>query len=572
MDTPIMVFPTRLFVARVIIVCALLAMLLPAQAKPSAWKDAQGASFKGEPTAILGPFAVFRTSGGGGRRVLLRAFSAEDCLRIRAEIAAIPARSGSFGEATGAATSQLIGRVQRLQKGELVPADLAGQREPDLLLVLSGSHNSGDGWFMSSNLQLFYWRVQRVYPELMEGVFLGARHDAGQHRTIAINTGMPWLVTDFHRQVALSSLRHYVPNADGTNVVLVTRQGVPLLGSPMADIASLRSFVDQASEFIWQIDPANPAGWSDRLHYLNATRPVEYAQSRAEPLLVGNPLRPDVLRKYGIKRVAARLAVAPDGKVTPTILSGPEDVPEELNEAISIALSRAVVAPALEQGRAVAGSLDYTLEVPAADPRREGEQLWLSSTTYPVLPIAEWLVLRPIKVSEQDFESTIVGEKPDGTVILNAFEVNSGKISRKAQLSAFNTDWFTETGADSVRPKVGDRQLIDGETVLKWETVRSQDGFVDLQTGVPKDYTVGYAWTEFESPRETEAWLGLGSDDGVKLWLNGELVHDQWIRRLSRMDDEVVPLHLKKGANRMLIKIQNATGDWNFMYRLRLKP
>jgi hypothetical protein len=564
--------PCRRFAVYALVLSVLSGLLLPAQAKMSAWKDVQGASFKGEPTDILGPFVIFRISGGGGRRVLLRAFSTEECLWIRAEIAGSPARSASFAEAKGIATRQLVGRVQRVQKGELVPADLVGQREPDLLLVLSGSHNSGDGWFMSGSLQLFYWRVQRIYPGLMEGIFLGARHDAAQHRTIAVTSGMPWLVTDFLRQEGISSLRHYVPKTDGTNVVLVTRQGVPLLGSPIADIESVRTFADAASEFLWQIDPANPAGWSDRLHYLNATRPVEYAQSRAEPLLVGNPLRPEVLRKYGIKRVAARLAVAPDGKITPTILSGPEDMPPELKEAMSTALSRAVVAPALEQGRPVAGSLDYHLEVPAADPRREGEQLWLSSTSYPVLPLTEWLVLRPIQVSEQDFDSGVVGERADGTVILSSFEVNSGKISRKAQMSAFNSDWFSEAGADSVRPKAGDRQLIDGETVLKWEPVRSKNGFVDLQTSVPKDYTVGYAWTEFESPRETEAWLGLGSDDGVKLWLNGELVHDQWVRRPSRLDDEIVPLHLKKGANRILIKIQNATGEWNFMHRLRLKP
>ena len=566
-----MVFPSYWFVSRAVVVCALLAMLSPAQAKPPAWKDEKGASFRGEPTEILGPFAIFRTSSGS-RRVLLRTFSTEDCRRIHAEIAGSQTRGASFAEAKGAATSQLIGRVQRLQNRELVPADLAGKREPDLLLVLGGSHNSGDGWFMSNNLQLFYWRVQRVYPGLMEGIFLGARHDASQHNSIAINSNMPWLVTEFHRQEAISTLRRYVPREDGTNVVLVTRQGVPLLGSPIGDFASLRAFTDMVSEFLWLIDPANVAAWSDRLHYLNATRPVEFAHSRADPLLVGNPLRPAILRKYGIKRVAARLAVAADGKVTPAILSGPEDLPPELHEAISIALSGAVVAPALEQGQPVAGSLDYLLEVPAADPGREREQLWLNSTSYPVLPVPEWLVLRPIKVSEQDFESGVVGERADGTVILKPFEVNSGKISRAAQMSAFNSDWFAEAGADSVRPKAGDKQSIDGETVLTWESVRSKDGFVDLQTGTPKDYTVGYAWTEFESPRDTEAWLGLGSDDGVKLWLNGELVHDQWIRRPSRMDDEVVPLRLKKGANRILIKIQNATGDWNFMYRLRLKP
>jgi hypothetical protein len=367
-------------------------------------------------------------------------------------------------------------------------------------------------------------------------------------------------------------LRPYVHNAEGTGVVLVTRQGVPLLASSASDMDSVRGFLDQASEFLWLIDPANPAGWPDRLHYLNAVRPVEFAKTQAGPVLVGDPLRADILRKYGVKRVVAQLTVAPDGSVTPVIQSGPADVPADLMAGLTMALARAAVAPALDQGRPVAGTLDYHLEVPSADPVREADHVWLASTSYPVVPVPEWLVLRPIKVSEQDFESTVVGQKSDGTVILNSLEVNSGKISRAAQMSAFNTDWFATTGADSVRPKEGDQQKIDDGTVLTWEKVRSAAGFVNMQSAIPRDYVVGYAWAEFDSPREADAWLGLGSDDGVKIWFNGELVHDKWIRRPSRVDDDVVPLHLKKGANRMLIKIQNATIDWSFMYRLRLKP
>jgi hypothetical protein len=383
---------------------------------------------------------------------------------------------------------------------------------------------------------------------------------------------MPWLVADFHQQRMMLALTRYLPVERGANVALVTRQGVPLVVSSAGETAELRTFCDQVSALLWQIDPANPAGWADRLYYLTATRPKEFALAHAEPVLVGNPLRADGLRKYGVKRVAARLAIAPDGKVTATVLSGPADMPAELQAPLAAVLAQAVVAPAIDQGRPVAGSLDYLLEVPSADPVGEADRVWLSSTAYPELPIENWLVLRPIKVSEKDFESSVVGETASGAIMLNAMEVNSGKISRAAQMSAFNSDFFTASGADSVRPKAGDRQRIDENTELTWEAIRSKDGFVDMQTGIPKDYTVGYAWTEFTSPRETDAWLGLGSDDGVKIWLNGELVHDKWIRRPSRLDDDVVPLHLKQGANRMLIKIQNATIDWSFVYRLRLKP
>lgn len=558
----------------VLFVCLLAAVATPVAvpARVSTWTDVQGASFKGEPTEILGPFVVFRTGGGNGRRVLLRGFSAEDCRRIHAELAARPPRAERFADATGAATRDLVGHVMQVRNRELEPADLTAMAEPELLLVLAGSHNSGEGWFMVSNFHEFYRRVQRVYPGRMSGVFLGARHDLGQHRAIATQSGMPWLVADLATQGSISTLRRYVPTVEGANAVLVTRQGVPLATASAVDAKAVREFVDQVSEFLWRIDPENPAGWPDRLHYLRATRPVEFATTRTGPLLLGSPLRADVLRKYGVRRVAARLAVAADGKVTPTLLSGPEDVPAELATPLTEILAQLPVLPAMDRGSPVAGEIDYAFEVPPADPGREAERTWIASTGYPTVTIPEWLVLRPIKVSEQDFESAIVGETPDGTVILNSVEVNTGRISRRAQMSAFNTDWFAEAGADSVRPREGDRQKIDDETTLTWEKVRSDDGFVNMQTGIGRDYVVGYAWAEFESPRAAEAWLGLGSDDGVKIWLNGELVHDKWIRRPSRVDDDIVPLRLRAGPNRILIKIQNATIDWSFLYRLRLKP
>jgi hypothetical protein len=569
--TPPMEYPRRRFLVVALVLSVLFGLFTPGQAKISTWKDVQGTSFKGEPTEVLGPFVIFRTSGGG-KRVLLRGFSREDCLRIHAEISARPAKTVQFAEAKAYATGGLVGRVQQVVDRNLVDADLTAKPEPDLLLVLAGSNNSSEGWFMISNLHEFYRRVQRVYPQVMEGVFLGARHDVGQHRNIALNGAMPWLVAELSQQPSMGALRSYIPNVEGANLVLVTREGVPLVAAKGGESAEVQKFVDQASELLWQLDPANAAGWADRLHYLTSIRPVEFAESQSGPLLIGNPLRADALGRYGIRRIAARLDVSAEGKVAATILSGPADVPAELVAPLTAALVRAVVAPAIDRGKPVAGQLDYQLEALPADPVRDAERLWLASTSYPTLIIPEWLVLRPIQVSEQDFESTIIGENPDGTVILNALEVNTGRISRRAQMSAFNTDWFTEAGADSVRPREGDRQKIDDETTLTWERVRSTDGFVNMQTGIGKDYVVGYAWAEFDSPRETEALLGLGSDDGVKIWLNGELVHDKWIRRPSRVDDDVVPLKLKKGVNRMLIKIQNATIDWSFIYRLRLKP
>ena len=89
--------------------------------------------------------------------------------------------------------------------------------------------------------------------------------------------------------------------------------------------------------------------------------------------------------------------------------------------------------------------------------------------------------------------------------------------------------------------------------------------------GGDSDNCVGYAWTEIMSPADTDAWLGIGSDDGLKVWVNGRLVANSWVVRPSRLGDHVVPFRLKAGRNQILVKVQNDTAAWSFIARLRVR-
>ena len=62
--------------------------------------------------------------------------------------------------------------------------------------------------------------------------------------------------------------------------------------------------------------------------------------------------------------------------------------------------------------------------------------------------------------------------------------------------------------------------------------------------------------------------LGIGSDDSVKVWLNGELVHQNWTTRGVGIDNDRVPVTFKKGMNQLVLKIQNQGGPWGFCCRL----
>jgi hypothetical protein len=559
-------YPTAFSAAALL---AVVTFLAPASltAKNTEWKDLSGAHFKGEPVEVLGPFALFKTSLTTGRRVLLRGLAPADILRLHEIIAERPARAATWADAKGAATRDVVGNAMVVKNKELVPADLTQEPEPELLLVLYGSHNDGESWSMAQKMTAVYQRARRVYPGKLGCVFIGVRHSAIEHRRIAITTYMPWLVADFDSQPSMSLLSRFAPS-EGTLMILLSRDGVPLVSARASDLTEMKKFADGLSTILASMDPSNPRAWKDRSHYLDLTRPVDFAQSSTGPLLIGDPLRADGLRQRGISHIKARLDIADDGHVSAVSLLPASDVPDDLKTPLADALRKqAVFSPAIGHGKPVAGTFDYAFNVPPENKPLAADTAWLNGEARNDLPLPSWLLLQPIKVEETAFSESVDHVAADDTLVMKPLQVSGAKVSRDAQMNAFKTDWFAKEGAGSVHPVEGDAESING-TVLTWKRVASKDGLVEFPSD---DYSVGYAWTEFESPVEADAWLGFGSDDGVRIWHNNELVCDQWIRRMSVLDDNVVPLHLKKGVNRLLIKIQNATGEWSFICRLRTR-
>jgi hypothetical protein len=197
----------------------------------------------------------------------------------------------------------------------------------------------------------------------------------------------------------------------------------------------------------------------------------------------------------------------------------------------------------------------------------EPDRDWVFLSARKDLTIPVWLLLRPIPVPAMEF-SKVERVDANETLVLNPMVIGKNKITNKAQMNAFNTDFFSESDLDLLHPSAGQEQVID-EQSFHWENYESRDGFVDLRNKQDCDHSVGYAWAEFEVATGGPAYFGIGSDDGVKIWLNGKLIHDRWIQRPSQIDQDIVPLQLKAGKNVILIKIQNATGGWSFFCRLR---
>lgn len=124
--------------------------------------------------------------------------------------------------------------------------------------------------------------------------------------------------------------------------------------------------------------------------------------------------------------------------------------------------------------------------------------------------------------------------------------------------SRFEKDLLVEIGGEAkVKAKDGDTVKIAGKE-LTWKQAETNDMVVDLDQALGRhEWSVTYAYAEVDLEEAKNIVLGLGSDDSVRAWLNGKLVHSKWEGRPLIVDQDLVPIELKKGKNRFLVKIVN---------------
>jgi len=165
----------------------------------------------------------------------------------------------------------------------------------------------------------------------------------------------------------------------------------------------------------------------------------------------------------------------------------------------------------------------------------------LNAATYAGLKpgqfMKKWLILGPVPV-------TIAGTEP---------------TDYETKKRAFSIDPFS---LELLEPKV-----TVGEKEYEWAVLHSEYGVVDLTHPFGKrDYMFAYAWAQIDMAKETRATLAIGYDDIIKVWLNGQLIHEHW--GLTELDGDLIPVTLRKGKNQLVLKILNEYGPWGFSCRL----
>jgi hypothetical protein len=169
---------------------------------------------------------------------------------------------------------------------------------------------------------------------------------------------------------------------------------------------------------------------------------------------------------------------------------------------------------------------------------------------------------------------TLTGEVVDVTAhfgfirqwhVIGPFEWAEGK--------GFATSYPVESTIELGREETG-----KANAKVKWSSYETKDpyGLVDLNKAVAKhNGAVAYAFTTVRSEKSTPVEVRLGSNNAVKVWLNGELViaHEEYHHNGGRVDQYVGKAMLRPGANTLLVKVcQNEQKEeWAQSWSLQLR-
>jgi len=181
-------------------------------------------------------------------------------------------------------------------------------------------------------------------------------------------------------------------------------------------------------------------------------------------------------------------------------------------------------------------------ETPMASVTLSKDEAGLDAATYdglePGWSMKKWLFLGPIDVPWEG-----EGYFPDEKTANEFFDVKS-----------LDMEQFSP-------------QVRIGEQDYEWGVLSSEYIGIDLTKAFDKWFAVAYAWAQIDMPEETKGVLGIGADDAVQVWLNGQLIHQNVIGRILAYHDNV-PVTFKKGKNQLVLKVLNYGGPWGFSCQL----
>lgn len=126
-----------------------------------------------------------------------------------------------------------------------------------------------------------------------------------------------------------------------------------------------------------------------------------------------------------------------------------------------------------------------------------------------------------------------------------------------------STAFAPEKGFNSNDSYTGKNALI-----VKWTKLdKSSSGYIDFnKLFTPNENAVSYASKSIVLPEAKTMRFGVGSNDGVRVWINGMLVLDKAVSRKAEPNQDVITVNLKKGENNILVKVDQLKKGWGFYF------
>lgn len=109
-----------------------------------------------------------------------------------------------------------------------------------------------------------------------------------------------------------------------------------------------------------------------------------------------------------------------------------------------------------------------------------------------------------------------------------------------------------------------------GGAEVNWKGAQANpDGYLDF-TSLFTDTTnaVAYAFTRVNCPEAGRRRIWVGSDDGVRMWVNGKEVLYHHVHRGPSPDQDYADLELNKGWNAILLAVDQGGGSWGLFLRV----
>ena len=153
-------------------------------------------------------------------------------------------------------------------------------------------------------------------------------------------------------------------------------------------------------------------------------------------------------------------------------------------------------------------------------------------------------------------------------------------ISQIERFDDYITGWeasgpYTKEGADgpglfdwTFGPEQSSAQQVVWR-VMPAGTSQDRPYLMELDKLFGGDNRAAYLRTKVWSEKEQKVRLEMGSDDGIKVWLNGQLVHANNATRGVNPGEDKADLTLKQGWNTLMLKVTQGGGEWSVCVRIR---